>query len=121
MKDKLIDFNTAKLAKEKEFKEPVIEGYTNEGNPFVKDYEKPHCYNVRGLFSAPTQSLLQKWLRENYYINVEVSIHNTKTFWYDISKIDSEEVISIKVIEPIYNTYEEALEAGLIEGLKLIK
>lgn len=118
MEEQLISFETAKLAKEKGFKEPVISGYSEQGSLFVKDYEKSHCYNVRGLFSAPSQSLLQKWLRDRFTTYVLV-LHDGKTFYYQIQRPEWDDCITNFELNKQF-TYEQALEYGLQEALKLI-
>jgi len=92
MTDQLITFETAKLSKEKGFD---LINHLKNGLP-------------------PTQSLLQKWLRENHNIHIVISptmgaiiveLLNPALTWGSI---------------PPQKSYEEALEAGLIEALKLI-
>ena len=63
-------------------------------------------------YSAPTQALLQRWLREEYNIDIFIEsgycyiIQNEKT----------------KIIETfLFPTYEEALEEGLLSALKMIR
>ena len=143
MEDTRITFETAKLAKEKGFKEKVIYYYhlhddlkkpllINEVEILLKNYKTP--YEVRRdwntistefgyteNFSAPTQSLLAKWLRERYNIHVTSQIGNLdfiNTYHYDIRYIDKNKFIC--KVKGNFKTYEEALEAGLQEALKLI-
>ena len=87
-------------------------------------------------YPTPTQSLLQKWLREEHNIFVEVKInerlfkslhehsHNIKCLkwrWTNYCNIDDSEFIYESFCSQItYDTYEEALEIGLQEALKLI-
>ena len=122
MKETLITFETAKLAKEKKFDVPVkkayhqYKGYSDMKVNSFKIGKSNHnalngnCYNT----SAPTQSLLQKWLRELHHINIQNHFLNKK---YAV-KIKYGNNIS----KNIYNkdTYEEALEEALQEALKLI-
>lgn len=164
MEETLISFETAKLAKEKGFIEPVInyyhmhEGLTepeliDEIDILLKNYKRPYevrknCNTISTEFgyvenfSAPTQSLLQKWLREvhNIHIGVNVRFHEVKTkgivmYAYELSTSDNlYDGIGDNLnkwmqglgdeYDPlfhVYKTYEEALEAGLQEALKLIK
>ena len=121
MKEKLIDIETAKLAKEKGF---------DEGCSFFhgswEDYEGIHHmdnynrHNTSKQFSAPTQGLLQKWLREVKNIDV-VAIPVRFTGYLEIGYY----TYAVCGIQPMKNyrfdTYEEALEIGLVEGLKLIE
>ena len=135
MKEQLITFETAKLAKEKGFNiltRNHWSTYDNQGieNNFLRKSYKadwnekniPYVSNkLETLYSAPTQSLLQKWLREVYDIDITVNSNNE-------SRINRlyEAVIYSDVIEEESNefswfkTYEGALEDGLLEALKLI-
>jgi len=79
------------------------------------------------ILACPTQSLLQKWLREVHKINVSSDLwgylgkKQLCTYQYNILKIspDSDYIKSHKPKSG--TTYEEALEIGLKEALKLIK
>jgi len=128
MKEQLIRFETAKLAKEKGFrvhshdmfyqangKLSICHMYSKQGRRCQEAHE-PECL-------APIQSLLQKWLREEHNIIV-VSLPYTTTSESNVSPsyiwMIYEISASTKEYQP-FNTYEEALEQGLIEALKLIK
>ena len=73
--------------------------------------------------------LLQKWLREVHKINVESNylpnIQKYRCLFVPMTKKIPNKIkysLRSKYYGNIdYNTYEEALEAGLLEGLKLIK
>lgn len=67
------------------------------------------------------QSVAKKWLRENKNLHVEVSYMYENYWTYDILTIPRHDLIGLSD-RPIirYNTYEEALESGLQEALKLI-
>lgn len=131
MEEELIKHETAVLAKEKGFniwqnnfyheKEIETFDYNFDGStPFAtKEYD-----NENTIY-APTQFLLQKWLREEH--NIHISIRRLtyegkneveyNEFIYLPNK-DEEEDINIGNEFP---TYEEALENALIESLKLIE
>lgn len=71
-------------------------------------------------YPAITLSFMQQWLREvhNIYVSVVPSIHtgeNIVKYWYPTLKNCT---IDLKYK---FDTYEEALAQGLIDGLKLIK
>ena len=130
MQEQLITFETAKVAKEKGFQ------YNTDNNLY---------YNSNGYLNilqfseedvpAPTQSLLQRWLREEYEIYVHVKV------WRNMDHCNEYTGIITKpaYIKPLYiktnkgldimeskevsfkYEYEEALEQGLFEALKLIK
>ena len=78
----------------------------------------------KGMFTDiefPTQSVAQKWLRETKNLHIEISYMYENYWLYDILTIPTHDLIGLSD-RPIirYNTYEEALEAGLQEALKLI-
>ncbi len=121
MKEQLISFDTAKLAKEKGFEYMKANCY---GDNMCYQLPEGDLINalrgntVTGYILAPTQSLLQRWLREVHNIILYVApissttdINNIKWLWciYTIDTSDR------------FNTYEEALEQGLINALKTIK
>lgn len=71
---------------------------------------------------SPTQSLLQKWLREKHKIHI--SIYPIKNYWQmDLRCCDLEKLCHISFVDcnNEFKTYEEALEQGLKETLTLIK
>ena len=70
------------------------------------------------IFSAPTQSLLQKWLREKHDIIVTVDyLGNPKTGYYPVFKLIENNQITVSTA---CDSYEEALGFGLFGALKLI-
>ena len=131
MEDTIITFETAKLAKEKWFpQEPnrrkiPYYNYKGEFNGDVKDWHRKYLRNedtsdVESV-SAPTQSLLAKWLREEYNIHVTSQIGNLdfiNTYHYEIRYIDKNKFMC--KVNGNFKTYEEALEIGLQKALKLI-
>jgi len=126
MTDQLISFETAKLAKEKGFVNGSICDYRNNHLSDIHILNNEitlHTNNFvqRFVYEAPTQSLLQKWLREIHDIHMFLHPYSDKTFACDIvdnTYKTSKYIRNIKSLR--YNTYEEALEQGLIEALKLI-
>jgi hypothetical protein len=123
MEDVLVSFATAKLAKEKGFNLLVLKYYdgsymiaTQAKNPFdIKNY---NLHNGSTFYSAPTQSLLAKWLRDVHNLSVEVCVGENK--WeYSIYTIKGFEHMILSGI--ICTVYEEALEAGLSNALQLLK
>ena len=123
MTEQLISFKTAKLAKEKGL--PQDNFYFEDYEARVPFYGLDNELNKGdedrfGQCKSISQSLLQKWLREKYDIDVIINTYrnqNQKYYKYFISE-KSKNVIKS---EEYYNTYEDALEIGLQEALKLIK
>lgn len=130
-----ITCQTAKLAKELGFEFKSKRFYTDkyglceEGEEFLyinlpipegKDLEYIYDCNYEfgegERYYAPTQSLLQKWLRDVYKIHIDVSyLDCVYGFYFNIT-----EMIVNKQSEPSkgYKTFEEALEIGLQEAIK---
>jgi len=118
----LISFKTAELAKEKGFGLNSYTGfvYDNDGKLLNLAF-----YDMGDKYAAPTQSLLQKWLREEHEIHVSAfPVFSHKYFptirkFYKYKEYDN-------ILGSPYNpnsskdTYEEALEKGLQEALKLV-
>jgi hypothetical protein len=136
MTEQLITFDTAKLAKEKRFNIPTRHFYAdiswkdeqiyycnNVGYPeYTNDMGNDHGFGDITLI--PTQSLLQKWLREIHHINVESNyLPNIQKYGCLYIPMSGKAKYSdIKYVnKKYYNTYEQALEVGLQEALKLIK
>ena len=137
MKEQLITFDTAKLAKDKGFNIEVLYGVygpkmkLTRDSPYnltnwnAKTKQQPHSKAT----SVPTQSLLQKWLRDKYRLLVHNPIPD---LWNDgkwsvmIESLDKDIIIEEFVDQPYWkiyrgnNIFEEALEKGLQEALKLI-
>jgi len=120
MKEQLISFETAKLAKEKGFNEECRYYYTEMQMKKDSASTNLNWYSDDGYCYAPTQSLLQKWLREEHNIkvyNVVAYDDDDKQAWESVIYLKKGKVKNIK----IRYSYEESLEEGLLEALKIIK
>jgi hypothetical protein len=130
MVDELISLETARLAKEKGFDVITTYFYDKLGERDICGYENWNKGYGKAC-SCCTQSLLQKWLREKHNCIVEVIFNfdpiltNGKIIWsvsVDNYKSDMTNV-GIQAdfeSEELFKTYEEALEVGLQEALKII-
>jgi len=126
MEEKLIEFETAQLAQEKGFSENVDFCYDSE----EKNIEDPYVYNVGDLSGddelyAPTQSLLQTWLREVHNIFVFVDFESYSPdipkYYAGVKSLSSKNMGELLLDGfSLFKTYEEALEEGLYNALKLI-
>ena len=117
MNEQLISFNTAKLAKEKGFNlnESAKVGFSPDGLELSESFWNYHC-NEKGSIARPTQSLLQKWLREVCKISVLCHVWNGLLAHYCITSVAGKHNTQTR----IYDTYEEALEEGLQKAIQLI-
>jgi hypothetical protein len=128
MKEQIVSFETAKLAKEKGFDKVWCNNIYCVGfNDLPEDKEIIECdlrNNVDGQFHlalAPTQSLLQRWLREKHKIHIDLWYNDLTNKWRCecLYLLPLMAVLSVNCNE--HPTYEEALEEGLYQALKLIK
>ena len=77
-----------------------------------------------GFVLAPTQSVVQKWLRDSHNINITVHFDGKLKKWkYEYSNIFDHDVIDRveRILDNLwigYDTYEDALEHGLCECLQ---
>lgn len=131
MQEALVRFQVAKLAKQVGFNlsspayytcDDPIEGQSNK--LVIRDWiiwgelgkESPQIGTL--IYSASTQSLLQRWLREVHNIHIEIS--------YDIdNEYGGGYIIIVRTKSKVLTfdnqkSYEEALEVGLYEALKII-
>lgn len=132
MKDELISFETAKLAKEKGFDEDCNNYYTPEGkhesldegdiidNTWIGDK-----FERDGFCTTPTQTLLQRWLRENHSLHIYpfgVGTDKSEVFnAYVVGGIfTTPELLVYESYTLTYKTYEEALEIALKEALNTL-
>jgi hypothetical protein len=133
MEETRINFDTAKLAKEKGFDWSCNKRYdlnlhisdlfSNTERPYLKDYNNDA---LKLVFSAPTQSLLQKWILEKhgYFVTAELSYLQWGKYSATVQKKSEEgSVLATTVLDgfTVYDNPENALEEGLQETLKLIK
>lgn len=98
--------------------------YDCNGNFWYKELDNGEIEYYEPIkYFAPTQSLLQKWLRENYGSNVISNVNGELSWMYTIQSLYPHEKYGGKYIisSKTFNTYEEALEEGLKKALNLIK
>ncbi len=132
MEDQLVSLETAQLAKEKGFNTYSKSGSYNKDGRYmyeiVADVETIDSY---GLIPAPTQSLLHKWLREVHGFNIQVypmerwlDSGNEMEIYFEVNLKETNALnglLNIKSNMLNFEVYEDALEEGLYEALKLIK
>ena len=136
MQEQLVSFKTAKLAREKGFNEICYAKYqyighdkgvlsftpSNENFISITDIKSVFKLTNDDLFmtnpTAPTQSLLQKWLREKH--NIDILILGTSNQYYvGVFKKGFQTLIQYFYPENNFK-YENVLEIGLQESIKLI-
>lgn len=141
MKEQLISLETAKLTKEKGYSVGCNISYVQYHSDYIYDEDVNHPeshksddvrmynyfhknnYEFDGsnehftVYEAPTQSLLQKWLREEHNIDIEINLYLKTLRTYKNAILKDEKYYTIGYT---YKNYEEALEDSLQYALKLI-
>ena len=125
VKDELVTFETAKLAKEKGFNW-LCNNYNDkrDGDYFCNETTSLFYKNYNEIATAvslPSQSLLQRWLREVYKIYCDPFHTFAPDGYLRFGYMLFNNSIQDMSHHNCYPTYEEALEEGLQESLKLIK
>lgn len=126
MKDDFVTLETAKALKDKGFDWKCNSIITIGGT--IRSYESPqdlsYLTEIEGKpyeFLLPALHLAQKWLRETKNLHVEISYMYGNYWIYDILTIPNHDLVGLSDRPLVhYKSYEEALEAGLREALKLI-
>jgi hypothetical protein len=132
--EEYVSFDTAKLLKEAGWDIPTRGIYRTNRNGdyrFVEYDRKSSLSNCTRCLTdgfayeylAPTQALAARWIREVYKLQVLSNCECDTMKWYyaiyDIDMIDP--VRDIHFSEDNYDTYEQAMEAGLQRAVKMIK
>jgi len=125
MEEQLIEFETAKLLKEKGFPKLETNGYPSIAGGYTKDGVETMVLDKSYFYQAPTQSLLQKWLRDthNIHLTLDTCINGYTCYLkkHEIGKLvqPSNEFYVLRESDHV-DTYESALETGLQTALSLI-
>lgn len=117
MREELVTLETANLAKEKGFSVPVYGKYNTNGEQ-MNDICRVNSNESRNNVSAPTQSLLQKWLREEKDIHIQMNLGVAAQHHYIIH--NRRYALGTDIKSKLYDTYEEALEQALLDALNSI-
>jgi hypothetical protein len=147
MEERLISFETAVLAKEIGFNEYCFYYYVNSiFNTFLKEHGNLKLFEIQDdngnivgynkrknskgqphIIIAPTQSLLQKHLREVYHIEVFVKpfvfpqIYDENSIRYRCLILTKDTIMDCDWCSEISENYEEIFEKGLFKALEIIK
>jgi hypothetical protein len=127
MKEELVSFETAKIAKEAGFNITCSNKYRkggtlSDGKGFLQNLD---------ICEAPTQSLLRKWLRKKHRIHIEIPHYSDAptgseyesdlgSFGANVNEPRTSHECDIFVSSINHETYEQALEEALLEALKYV-
>jgi hypothetical protein len=130
MKEALVDYDTAVLAKQKGFdwecryyyhpdKPEKARGWFGELNTNGMTYWEDDKKVPKKEISAPTQSVLQKWLRDVHKLETGLKYWDNDKYSYEVMKIFNGKMLHLNRMVFI-GDYEKTLEKALVESLKQI-
>lgn len=109
-----VSFETAKLLKEKGFKE-ITQGYINTDKEIYMLPFQQGMYELGNKqYLYPTIQMAMKWLRKIYSLEIYPYHDFPKVgdkWWFEIIKYPN--TVSEYESETVYNSYEEACEAAI--------
>lgn len=127
MEEQIVSFETAKLLASKGFDAYSEDYYLNESGRFETSLSG--VWKNKSITKAYRQSLAQKWLREIHNIHIYI-----KPIWGSKQEADdpnakpesycpcvTAEQIAEDEPDEYFDTYEQALEAAILDALKDIK
>ena len=127
IKEPRVTLKTAKLLKEWGFEERCNAYYINNASKPREDYDnfnwnsKRHSTKDYQYTSAPTQTVVTKWLRDKYSILIVVSLDkDTNMFEATVYLYSSSNQWAKLYIEPNHKclTYEKILEKAIYHTIK---
>lgn len=126
MEEQLISFECAKLAKELGFNQKCDKVYSGIMKiPQIESYNETRWKLYDDYCKAYSQSLLQRWLREEKRLIVQVYFNGDENFYFFTQEYKSMSKDLISSLDDLdkfhWPTYEEALENALIETLKYLQ
>lgn len=124
MTEELITLETAKLLRKKGFNEYCKDIIREDNGRMMQSVFRTNKDLPKGAYSRPTQSIAAKWLREIKNLHIEI-YRNACGYGYVIVKANNGTWMKADDAKGPndggnWDTYEEALEAGIFEVLKLI-
>lgn len=128
IQEEIVSFETAQLAQDVGFDllgldiYPLVDFYgsykAGELSYMIEESgDEAHAHENMYFVYAPTQSILQRWLRENY--SIHICVMSTIPYGSFGTEVCSDNFGS--AVTKLQDTYEEAMELALIVALKLIK
>lgn len=118
IEESYVSFETAKLLKEAGFDEVCNCFYENSNGTTWNMIERPSMMD--GWLPRPTQDIAARWLREYYGIHVSIEPYANMWHWI-LWKINGTFISnSSKAVKKEFESYEEAMETGLQEALRII-
>ena len=117
MEETVVSLETARLLKEKGYRDELCRHYYDFKGELQVYNGMLNC-PLGDVVDAPTQSSAQQWLRDEKMLVLIVDVDYTELECYYCNIYDKTRVLQEQTKNCI--TYEEALEEGLKQALKLI-
>jgi hypothetical protein len=115
--EEICTYEVCKLAKDKGFPQDVFGTCEMKSSCYLEDgrYYKDGCiYPIENAYSAPTQILLRRWLREEKGYYTYPFFDNEALKWTDVVRERTGDMwIPLIGETPYYDKYEEAMEGAL--------
>ena len=126
IQEEVVTYEVAKLAKEKGFSQHIGDDAYVVENEYDDKYEVGCCYPIPFIpdylptITAPTQSLLQRWLREEKKVEAYVRhFEETNKYPHHFGVIITDDKgQTLEIGGKLFDTYELALEDALKYALE---
>lgn len=117
--EEICTYEVCKLAKEKGFNE-YVEAFYAEGCDTAHSQGPEKWNEYKGRYAAPTQSLLQRWLREEkgYYTYPFFDNESRRWTWVCRELTGDKWIQLLDFEERYFDTYELALEDAIKYALE---
>lgn len=132
MEDQLVSFKTAKLAQDKGFT-VICRHFSKDGSVICDVFDDKTFVDgeIAPFVEIPTQSLLQKWLREIHKIDIEVKVKHGELYcaMFTVANKNEVEVVWLTNTNSIltgsrdltlFQSYELGLEEAILKALTYI-
>lgn len=113
-----VNYETAKLLKEKGFDEECWCWYEEDG--YFKDSNDDYGFQSNldhvsddFICSAPTLQMTMKWLREKHNLSIEPYYTHKQKYKFIIQEIPTAISLWMDLPDELYSTYETACEAAI--------
>lgn len=120
--EEICTYEVAKLAKDKGFPQHIGNDAYIVENEYDDEYEAGCCYPIQFIpdylptVTAPTQSLLQRWLREEKFIDIAIYpifINGVRTYTCYVYAPNLNKPKKLKYFDTYELTIEDALKYAL--------
>lgn len=116
IKEDYVNFETARLLKEKGFNEKVICYYDDGGSLNLNKFVEFQCCNQgygSSVFAAPTLQMTMKWLRREYNIHIEPRYFPMPNIYRYVIIRSPFTIENIDSHPQYFNSYEQAVEEAI--------